>query len=220
MGRGTGAEVWRSRVPHVSGRRVAGQLCRVRKHRVRMVGGGVVLLHAMVRLMVVVMVMGRWLVERRRRPWMLERDPMVVRIIGVGSLGLLSRMRLLWRVVDIVICSHTVVARQCASNTWVPPERAALAGRRDLGGNDGLEPSPPGLRCGKQRGTIRIAKSPARLAWAPPADSGELRDRVGERFVLQEHQNACVVEEPASISAVSGDGGIRSLRCRGTPARG
>jgi hypothetical protein len=67
-------------------------------------------------------------------------------IIGVRSLALLGRMRLLWRVVDIVVRSYTVVARQRASNTWVPPERTALAGRRALNGKNLLDLSPAGLR--------------------------------------------------------------------------
>jgi hypothetical protein len=103
-----------------------------------MVSGGVMLRQAVVGLM------GRRLVEGGR-PGMLKRGPMVVGIIWVRSLGLLARMRLLRRVVDIVIWSYTVVARQRASNTWVPPERTALAGRRTLNGNNLSESSPAGL---------------------------------------------------------------------------
>jgi hypothetical protein len=137
--RRAGAEVRLSRMPHVARRRVPGQVRGVGEDRVRVVGGGVVRLQAVVRWM------GRRLVERGR-PAMLKRGPMMVRIISVRSLGLLPRMRLLRRVVDIVIWSHTVVARQRASNTWVPPERTALAGRRILN-RDNLEgPSPAGLR--------------------------------------------------------------------------
>jgi len=66
---------------------------------------------------------------------MLERRSVMVGIICVLGLGLVGRMRLLRRVVDIVVRSHAVVVRQCASNTWVPPERTALAGRRRLNGN-------------------------------------------------------------------------------------
>jgi hypothetical protein len=73
---------------------------------------------------------------------MLERGSMVVRVIWVRSLGLLPRMRLLRRVLDIVIRSYSVVARQRASDTWVPPERAALAGRRTLNGNNLWRASP------------------------------------------------------------------------------
>ena len=46
-------------------------------------------------------------------------------------LGLLARMRLLGRVADIVV-PDAIVARQRASDAWVPPERAALDGRRTL----------------------------------------------------------------------------------------
>jgi hypothetical protein len=125
MGRGTGAEMRRSRMPHVPGRWVPGQMGRIGEDRMVMVGGSVMLRQAVVGWM------GRLVVEGGR-PGMMERSPMVMRIIWVRSLGLLPRMRLLWRIVDIVIGSHTVVARQRASNTWVPPERTALAGRRTL----------------------------------------------------------------------------------------
>lgn len=103
-----------------------------------MVSGSVMLRQAVMGLM------GRRLVERGR-PAMLKRGAMVVRIIWVRSLGLFPRMRLLRRVVDIVIWSHTVVARQRASNTWVPPERTALAGRRTLNRNNLSGLSPVGL---------------------------------------------------------------------------
>lgn len=53
------------------------------------------------------------------------------RVITMLLLTLLARMRLLCRVIDIVV-PYSVVARQCASNTWVPPERTALDGRRAL----------------------------------------------------------------------------------------
>jgi hypothetical protein len=138
MGRGTGAKVRRSRMSHVPGRRVPGQVRWVREDGMGVVSGGVMLRQAVVGLM------GRRLVERGR-PGMLKRGPMVVGIIWVRSLGLLARMRLLRRVVDIVIWSYTVVARQRASDTWVPPERTALAGRRTLNGNNLSESSPGGL---------------------------------------------------------------------------
>lgn len=83
---------------------------------------------------------------QRRRASMLERRPMMMGIIAMRSLALLGRMRLLWRVVDIVVWSYTVVARQRASDTWGPPERTALAGRRALNGENWLELSPAGLR--------------------------------------------------------------------------
>jgi hypothetical protein len=71
---------------------------------------------------------------------------MLVHVISIrSSLALLARMRLLRRVVDIVIWSHTVVARQRASNTWVPPERAALAGRRTLNRKNLMGLGPAGL---------------------------------------------------------------------------
>ncbi len=145
MGRGACAVMRRSRMPHVPGRGVvAGQVGWVCEDRMWVVSGGVVLRQAVVGLM------GRRLVERGR-PGMLKRGPVVVGIIWVRSLGLLARMRLLWRVFDIVIRSYTVVARQRASDTWVPPERTALAGRRTLNGNNLAQPSPAGLRWQKRR---------------------------------------------------------------------
>lgn len=86
------------------------------------VGGSVLLLQAVGRLM------GRRLVEGRRHG-MLKRGPVIMGAIWVRSLGLFPRMRPLGRVVDIVIWSYPVVARQRVSNTWVRPERFALAGR-------------------------------------------------------------------------------------------
>ena len=51
MGRGPGAKMRRARVPHVAGARVARQVCRVGEDGVRVVGGGIVLRHAVVGLM-------------------------------------------------------------------------------------------------------------------------------------------------------------------------
>ncbi len=154
MGRGAGAKVRRPRVPHVPSRRVAGHVGWVREDGMRVVSGCIMLWQAMVGLM------GRRLVERGR-PGMLKRGPVVVGIIWVRSLGLLARMRLLWRVVDIVIWSNTVVARQRASNTWVPPERTALAGRRTLNRNNLAQSSPAGLRWQKRGWLNRSRGAPA-----------------------------------------------------------
>ena len=69
---------------------------------------------------------------------MLQRVTTVVMmgVVCVWSLALLARMRLLGRIVDIVVCSYSVVARQRVSDAWVPPERTALDGRRTLGGKN------------------------------------------------------------------------------------
>lgn len=71
----------------------------------------------------------------RRRSRVVERRLVRVmvrgRLVRVLLLVLLARMRLLCRVVDIVV-SDAIVARQRASDAWVPPERAALDGRRTL----------------------------------------------------------------------------------------
>ena len=68
----------------------------------------------------------------------------VVRVGLVVMLALLARMRLLWRIIDIVVRSYSVVARQRVSDAWGPPERTALAGRRDLYGKNLLGGSPRG----------------------------------------------------------------------------
>jgi hypothetical protein len=57
------------------------------------------------------------------------------RVVSVLRLALLARMRLLGRIIDIVV-PYSVVARQRASDTWVPPERTALDGRRTLNGKN------------------------------------------------------------------------------------
>lgn len=80
-----------------------------------------------------------------RGPRMVYGGPMMLRAIPVGLLALIARMRVLWRVVDIVVCSYSVVARQCVSATWVPPERAALAGSRSLNRKNLTDWSPVGL---------------------------------------------------------------------------
>lgn len=142
MGRGAGAKMRWPRMPQVSSGGVPGQMGWVSKDRVWVVGGRVMLRrHSVVRWV------GRGVVERGW-PRMLERAPVVVmvRIIRVRSLGLFPRMRLLRRVVDIVVGSHTVVARQRVSNTWIPPERAALAGCRTLNRNSLLRTGPRGAK--------------------------------------------------------------------------
>ncbi|KAK6822924.1 hypothetical protein PG987_014469 [Apiospora arundinis] len=58
---------------------------------------------------------------------------------------LLARMCILWRVTDIVVRPYSVVARQRVSDTWVPPERTALDGRRALNGKNLVDLSPSGL---------------------------------------------------------------------------
>ena len=51
-------------------------------------------------------------------------------IINVLRLALLARLRVLARIIHIV--PYSIVSRQRASDTWVPPERTALDGRRKL----------------------------------------------------------------------------------------
>lgn len=57
------------------------------------------------------------------------------RFIDVLLLALLACMRALASVVHIVI-PYSIVSRQRASDTWVPPERTALDGRRSLDGEN------------------------------------------------------------------------------------
>lgn len=97
MGRGAGAVMrwpWMGRVAEMSRPRMAAQVrwvcenwVRVRV-RVMLVSGRIVLWQAVVGLM------GRRLMEGRR-PGVLKRTAMVVRIIRMRSLALLGRMRLL-----------------------------------------------------------------------------------------------------------------------------
>lgn len=68
----------------------------------------------------------------------------IVGILVVVMLTLLARMRVLWRVVDIVVRPDSVVARQRV-DAWGPPERTALAGCRNLYGKNLLGGSPAGL---------------------------------------------------------------------------
>jgi hypothetical protein len=78
---------------------------------------------------------------------MLELIPamVVMCVVGVLSLILLARMRVLRRVVDIVVRSYSIIARQRVSNAWVPPERTALDGRRTLDGKYLPNRAPAGL---------------------------------------------------------------------------
>jgi hypothetical protein len=65
------------------------------------------------------------------------------RVVCVLLLTLLARMRLLCGIIDIVV-PYSVVARQRASDTWVPPERTALDGRRTLNGKNLMGEGPFG----------------------------------------------------------------------------
>lgn len=110
------------------------QVRRIHQHRVLMMR--VVLRHGWVVRVVTPGVRFRSVMEAARRPsGVVERRLVLVMVRGrpvsVLLLGLLARMRLLGRVVDIVV-PDAIVARQRASDAWVPPERAALDGRRRL----------------------------------------------------------------------------------------
>jgi len=71
------------------------------------------------------------------------------RVVCVLLLALLARMRLLCGIIDIVV-PYSVVARQRASDTWVPPERTALDGRRTLNGKNLMRRGPPGRLRGER----------------------------------------------------------------------
>jgi len=77
------------------------------------------------------------------------------RLVCVLLLVLLARMRILGRVIDIVV-SYTIVARQCASDAWVPPERTALDGRRALNGKNLMGGGPLGQR--RQTGRLTLLR--------------------------------------------------------------
>lgn len=70
---------------------------------------------------------------------------MVMRVVCVWCLALFARMRLLRGVIDIVVRPYSIVARQCAFDAWVPPERTALDGRRSLYRKNLMDWSPSGL---------------------------------------------------------------------------
>jgi hypothetical protein len=134
-----------SRVAHVTGSWMPAHVAWVHQHLV-MVGRLVVRRHAMVRRLRVMMLR---LVMEPCRPAMAKRGTVVmgcVRVWVMVMLALLARMRVLWRVIDIVVRSYTVVARQRVSDAWGPPERTALAGRRVLYGKNLSDGGPTGLR--------------------------------------------------------------------------
>lgn len=134
---------------------VMAQLRRVHHHlRLRML---VVLGHGRVRLGVRVALVRicSFMKTRGRCSRVMDRASVLLmtgalmggRVICVLMLALLARMRLLARVVHIVV-PYSISARQRASETWVPPERTALNGRRTLDGKNLIRGSPFGLRCG------------------------------------------------------------------------
>lgn len=65
-----------------------------------------------------------------------------MRLVAVLLLILLARVRVLGGIIDIVVLPYPVVARQRVSDTWVTPERAALAGRWALKGNNLINRGP------------------------------------------------------------------------------
>lgn len=65
------------------------------------------------------------------------------RVVCVVNLPLVARGRYVTRVVHIV-GSCSIVVRQRAFSAWIPPERAALNGRRPVYGNNGREWRPRG----------------------------------------------------------------------------
>ncbi|KAK2062430.1 hypothetical protein LY76DRAFT_602515 [Colletotrichum caudatum] len=90
------------------------------------------LLHGLVMRMVAC---GRFMESGRMGCSVMERAPVMMMrgrcVITMLLLTLVARMRLGCRIVDIVV-PYSVVARQRASDAWVPPERTALDGRRTM----------------------------------------------------------------------------------------
>ena len=150
---------------HVPGARVGAHMAGVHQDLVSMVSGGRMMLwQAVVGGLLVVMV--RSLVECGgcRVTGVPQRCAVVVCIIWVWWLVLFRRMRLLCGVIDIVVRSYSVIARQRVSDAWVPPERAALAGRRVLNGENLFFGGPAGQR--RKRGGI-IREGGERLRRCP-----------------------------------------------------
>lgn len=56
----------------------------------------------------------------------------VMGLVTLRSLVLFARMRTLRRIVDMIVRTYTIVARQRVVDAWSPPERTALNGRRNL----------------------------------------------------------------------------------------
>lgn len=70
----------------------------------------------------------------------------------------------------MVVRPYSVVARQCVSDAWVPPERTALDGRRTLYGENWVNLSPSGLLgrgLGRGRTFASYGENGARFAWVP-----------------------------------------------------
>jgi hypothetical protein len=138
-------------------------LARIHQHLMGVVGGcSVVMRHRLVVLLLLVLLLLLLLVVVRRVMLVsrvvqssagsdvVQRWPavMLLRLISLCCLTmlLLARLRVLGRVIDIVVWPYSVVARQRVSYTWVPPERAALAGRRTLKGKNLIDRGPGGRR--------------------------------------------------------------------------
>lgn len=154
---------------------VMGHLGRIHDHLrlgvLVMLGHGGMRLHA-VRIRSLMDAGGRGSRELDRRAVLLllllvTGSLMCGRAVCLLMLALLSRMGILTRIVHIVV-PYTICARQRASETWSPPERTALDGRRSLDGENLMSWSPFGLRrrgkrlvllrerrCGNLRGRVR-----------------------------------------------------------------
>lgn len=84
---------------------------------------------------------------------------MMMRLVYALLLALLVRMRLLSRVVDIVVRTYSIGCSQRRGGAWVPPKRAALAGRQCLDGWYGVvsySHSCVGLYLRKLAGMCRV----------------------------------------------------------------
>lgn len=127
-----------SRVPHVRW---------IHQHLVRVVA--MVLGHGRVVVVVLVVALLRLGQAMGCTTAMMEGGSWVLMGRGIKAVLLLvtliDLMRVLCRVIDIVV-PYPVMARQRASNAWVPPERTALDGRRNLKRKNWLSGGPLGLR--------------------------------------------------------------------------
>lgn len=134
-----------------------------------------------------------------------------VGVVWVLSLALLGRMRLLGGVIDMVIRPYSVVARQCVSNAWVPPERTALDGRRTLYGENWVNLSPSGLLgrgLGRGRTFVSYGENGARFAWVPLWE-----DAAG--LLLAQKPGTCVGGTGRRRGWYSISGGSGSSQCPG-----
>ncbi len=159
-------------------------------------GGGMVVRQRVVGLVGMVLV---WRLMERLGPGVVQRPAVVVRVISVGWRVLLARMRVLCRVIDIVVRSYSVVARQRGSDTWVPPERTALAGRRALNGKNLIDLGPAGQR--REKGLLLEDEPEDGGVCGASRRRGRRTDYSEEGLLLVEQEPRTCVFESATDTA-------------------